>query len=244
MDVLQKFLLGVTVKYIIPRLAGQGDAVNTTLNEKDMALLNIKRKKGSVTVILGTREMGKSELAYRWAEVLDRRTYGVSPEQKPPGWIERITLSDIKEKVKPWSTIIFDDLPAYAGNRDYNNSLVQELEQLIPLCRHEKCLHLIFNSQSSAQADKYILDCDLAFFKPLGILMDDVERPNIRRIYRNEVNPFFDGRSEWFIKRHAWMRSRSFIGGISVAKVPRTKTLEGGAVVLEPDEEESEEPGQ
>lgn len=199
------------------------------LSKKDVAFITVKRKDGSVSVIIGTRDLGKTEVAYRLAELLDRRTYCVSPEQRPPSWIEWVTLEDVPEAIEPWSTIIFDDLPAYASNRDYNTSLVQKIERMIPLCRHQKHLHLIFCTQSAAQADRYILDCELAFFKPVGLLMADIERPNIAQIYKRLVNPYFDGRSEWWIKRHVMMMSRGFIGGIPITRVPRNKAEADGA---------------
>lgn len=190
-----------------------------TLTEKDVALIELRRKDGAVIVILGTRGTGKTELAYRLAEFLEKPVYAVSPEQKPhPAFIKRIKLEEIEE-VPPSSTIIADDLPAYASNRDYNEALVRQLERIIPMCRHERKLHLIFVSQSAAQADKYILDCDMAFLKPLGLLYDDLERANIRRIYRNYVDPEFDGKSEDFIVRHAYMLSRSYRGIVEIKKV-------------------------
>jgi hypothetical protein len=60
-------------------------------------------------------------------------------------------------------------------------------------------IQLIFCSQSAAQADKYILDCDLAFFKPLGLLYHDLERPAIKRIYRDWVDPVFQGKDDFWI---------------------------------------------
>ena len=224
------------------------EAQQQAITEKDYALSIVKKKKGSVTVNLGTRETGKSELSYRLAEFFGRRTYAVSPEQRPPSWIQWVSIKEVEQKVLPYSTLIFDDLPAYASNRDYNDLLVQEMERLIPMCRHKRALHLIFNSQSSAQADRYILDCELAFLKPLGILMDDVERPNIRRIYRNEVDPYFEkvmeqsSDPELAIKKHAWMRSRYWKGGVEIAMVPRSKEdeiIEGEIVeISEPEEAE------
>jgi len=182
--------------------------------------MNLKKKLGAVVVILGTRDTGKTELAYRLAEFLGKPTYAVSPEQRPhPDFIQRIKLEEVNELVKPNSTVIFDDLPVYASNRDYNEALVRELERMIPMCRHERRLHLIFSSQNAAQADKYILDCDMAFFKPLGLLYDDLERPNIRRIYKNEVDQHFEGKNDYWIVRHAFMWSRTYKGIIEIKKV-------------------------
>jgi len=182
------------------------------------ALQTVKDKKGSVTVLLGTRSTGKSELAYRLAEFYARPTFAVSPEQRPPAWIRPIGLGDIDKVVPPRSTLILDDLPVYASNRDYNNQLVQALERIIPMVRHRRQLHLIFCSQNSAQADKCILDCDLAFLKPLGILCQDVERPFIRRVYKEDVDPEFEGKGESWIVRHAFMMSRTYKGIVEIAR--------------------------
>lgn len=198
-----------------------GPAVSyAILDDKDKALINLKRKRGAVVVDLGTRDTGKTELAYRIAEFLEKPTYAVSPEQNPhPDFIQRIRPDEVNERVPPNSTIIFDDMPAYASNRDYNEALVREMEKIIPMCRHERKLHLIFASQSAAQADKYILDCDMAFLKPLGLLSADVERPHIKRIYETKVNQYFVGKSDAWTHRHAYMMCRSWEGLISIAKV-------------------------
>lgn len=205
--------MGAALRYLLPMVLPnepqqlpEGDYYDDNDYTRDEALITCKNEKGSVTVILGTRTTGKSELAYRVAEFFGRPTYAVSPEQKPPYPIERILLSQI-DSVPKWSTVICDDLPAYASNRDYNTELAITLERIVPMVRHERCLHLIFVSQSAAQADKYILDCNLAFLKPLGLLMDDVERPYIKKIYREKVTPLFRGRSLMWTRQHAYMMS-------------------------------------
>jgi len=201
-----------------------------TLTEKDIALINLRRKDGAVIVVLGTIDTGKTELCYRLAEFLDKPTYAVSPQQKPPSWIEWIKLDEIFEKVKPDSTLICDDLPAYASNRDYNEALVKQLERITPMVRHDPQppefptgrLHLIFASQSSAQSDKHMTTgVEAAFFKPLGLLFEDLERPNIKKIYTEYVNPIFDGKSLDWVRRHAYMWSREFRGLIKVEKTTR-----------------------
>jgi len=207
---------------LAPRILGQTqeEPQQNVLSEKDVALINLRQKDGAVVVILGARGTGKSELAYRLVEFLDKPAFAVSPEQKPhPTFIQRINLDEIDERVPPGSTLLMDDLPVYASNRDYSDALVKNLERIIPMVRHERKLHLIFNSQSSAQADKYILDCDMAFFKPLGLLYNDFERPNIRRIYQKEVDQHFEGKSDDWIVRHAFMWSREYKGLIGVKKV-------------------------
>jgi hypothetical protein len=186
---------------------------------KDKALLDVKNKLGSVAVLLGTRDTGKTTLAYRYAQFLGRPTFAVSPEQRPPSWITRVELKDIEDRVPVHSTLIVDDLPVVAGNRDYNQALVQKLEKIIPMCRHDRQWHLLFCSQSAAQADKFVLDCDIAFLKPQGILSADVERPFISKLYRDEVNPLFDRRDSFWVKRHAYCITRTWKGIIEISKV-------------------------
>ncbi len=195
--------------------------------KKDMALLNIKQKKGSVTVVLGSRDTGKTELCYRVAEFLGRPTFGIFPQQRPPPWITKLTLDDIFTKVPRMSTLICDDLPSYASNRDYNDLLIRALEKAIPMVRHEPHppeyplgeIHLIFSSQSAAQADKYILDADMVLLKPLGLLMGAVERPAVDKIYRTFVNPEFEGKDDNWIHKHSYLMTRTWRGIINVSKV-------------------------
>ena len=220
-----------------PQAQETDSAGNTMLNDKDLALLNIKRKAGSVTVVVGTRETGKTELCYRYAEFLDRPTYAVSPQQRPPSWITWMQLEDVLERLPSKCTLILDDIPAYMSNRDYNEAFSRVVEKAVPMVRHEKQppdypigeVHLIFSTQSTAQADRYILDADIAFFKPLGLLMDDIERPSIAKIYRNVVNPEFDGHDDYFIQRHAYMMSRSYKGLIEVSQAKGHARTEAGA---------------
>jgi len=206
----------------------QSQKPTMTLDTKDVALLTVKQKPGSVTVIFGSRDTGKTELAYRLAEFFGRPTFAVSPQQKPPSWIEWIKeINDIFTRVPRGSTLLMDDLPAYFSNKDYQESFARAVERVIPMVRHEPQppeypigeVHLIFSSQSSAQADRYILDCDLALLKPLGLLMGEIERPSIAKIYKTLVNPCFEGRDEMFIKQHAFMLSRTYKGLITFKKV-------------------------
>lgn len=198
-----------------------GDDVNPIRND---ALCEVIRKDGSVSVWIGTRETGKTQGSYREAEMFDRPIYCVSPEERPPSWITQVNLNDIDD-LPSNITLILQDLPAYMSNNDYNNELIIELERIVPLCRHKRKWHLIFNTQSAIQADKYILDCELAFMKPWGVLMEDVERPGIRRIYKNWVMPYFEGKSEYFIRTHAFMKSRTYVGGIAITKPPAGKEV-------------------
>jgi len=220
------FQVALKLAPILMGYKSQPQKSRTVLSGKDVALINIRQKKGSVIVLLGSRDTGKTELAYRLAEFLDRPTFAISPQQKPPDWITWIKLEEIETRVPSMSTLICDDLPSYFGNRDYNEALSRLLERIIPMVRHERMppdfpvgeVHLIFSSQSAAQADRYILDADAAFLKPLGLLMQDIERPHIAKIYRTLVDPEFEGKDDAWIQRHAYFLSRTYKGILEVKK--------------------------
>lgn len=189
-----------------------------TLDQKDVALVNLRQKDGAVIVIVGARGLGKTELAYRLAEFLDKPAFAVSPQQVPhPNFIQRISLDGIDEKLIPDSTIIFDDVPAYMSNRDYSEGLVKAVEKLVPMVRHKR-LHLIFATQSSGIADKHIFDADAVFVKPGNILFEDLERPAVKRLYQL-ANQYFDGKDDEWVKRHAFLATREWSGLIEVKKV-------------------------
>ena len=125
---MDRVLLGLAYKFIYPWIRHklqpqqQGHVIN--YSEKDQALLNLKMKEGAVVVIVGSRGTGKTELAYRLAEFIDKPIYAISPEQVPhPSSIELIGFEEIDEKVMPKSTVIFDDVPVYLSNRDYHDQL-------------------------------------------------------------------------------------------------------------------------
>jgi len=193
-----------------------------TVTDKDTALMEVKNKAGSVSVLIGTRDTGKSVCSRRLARFYDRPTYIVSPQEETPGWMHAINFQDIEQGIPEYSTLILDDIPAYAGNRQYSNETVQLVERIVPMVRHPRQppefpigrVHLIFCTQSSAQADKYILDCDLAIFKPLGLLIE--ERPNVARIYKNFVNPVFEGKDTPWIKSHGYLMTPTWRGVIEI----------------------------
>ncbi len=221
----QETFLGMMLKSFLPGLLA-GGSNTTTFDAKDQALMEVKRKAGSVTVVVGTRETGCTTLCLRLAEFFGRPTYAVSPQETPPYWVKSVTLSEALSIIPENSTLILDDLPVYMGHRDYNETDVKRMEKAIPMVRHEKHppefligkVHLIFRTQSLAEADKYIGGCDLAFFKPQGLLTADMERNYAQRIYRKEVNPYFAGRSHDFILKHAWMKHQMYCGPITITK--------------------------
>jgi len=225
------------VKTHYPELFGAVAVSSENPQGAAVGLNALKKKTGANIVLLGSRGVGKTELSYSLARFLGRPTFAVSPQQTPPSWITLLKLHEVFTKLPRMSTLIMDDLPAYASNRDYREELIQSLEKLIPMIRHEPHppeqpvgeIDIIFCSQSAAQADKYILDCDMALFKPLGLLAADYERPNIKRIYRDYVDPYFAQATtggndpanvdEW-VHHHAWLRCREYNGGIYFDKVP------------------------
>ncbi len=224
----QNDMLGMFFQ-LLPKVLGMtgtgGNTVN--YNSKDQALMEVKGKAGSITVVLGTRETGCTTLCLRIAELFARPTFIISPQETPPAWAKPVTLSQALSGMIPeHSTLILDDLAVYMGNRDYSDADVKKMEKAIPMVRHDKHppdypigkTHMIFRTQSAAQADKYILDCDLAFFKPLGLLTNDMERPSIARLYRKEINPYFAGKNTEFVRKHAYMMHQSYRGLITVSK--------------------------
>lgn len=217
MNTLQLFALAYKfAPYFLRRNQPQKPGI--VLTEKDVALIELRQKEGAVIVILGTRGTGKTELAYRLAEFIDKPIYAVSPEQNPrPDFIQRIKLEEINT-IPPGSTLILDDAPTYISSRDYHEALVREVEKIIPVVRHEKKLHLIVISQSGSFIDKWTLDAEAVFLKPPSILIMDVERPGIRKIYQ-VANQYFEGQNSDWVRRHAFMVTPTWRGIIEVKMV-------------------------
>jgi hypothetical protein len=186
------------------------------VTDKGTALMELKHKLGAVIIVMGTRGTGKTELAYRLAEFLGKPTYAVSPEQKPhPSFITQINLTDLSESIPPGSTAILDDAPVYLSSRDYHDVLVQEVERIVPMVRHERKLHLIVVTQSGSFIDKWLLDADALFLKPQSMLASDIERPGIKRVYQL-ANPYFEGKDTEWILRHSYLMTPTWRGLIEV----------------------------
>ena len=160
----------------------------------------IKRKAGAVILIIGKREAGKTVLAQRLGQVFERPTYSISPEQHPPPWITEMELKDLNKFPPRFSTVILDDIPAYMSSRDYHNPLVKVVEGIIPVVRHKRKIFLVFCTQTSSQADRYILDADLVILKPFTSLYADLERPAVKKL-ADRVMPIFSEMSEAEQKR-------------------------------------------
>lgn len=173
------------------------------------AITDFRHEEGAVALILGRRKSGKTICAYRLAEIIGRPTYAISPEEKPPDWIEEISLEKLEDMPPPWSTLIMDDLPTYASQRDYTDPSVRALERLIPVVRKRRKIILIFSSQASSLSDRYVTDAELNFLKPKNLLLP--ERPEVARLYK-EVMPIFDSMSVRQNQRHVFLWSQAWRG--------------------------------
>jgi len=178
-------------------------------------ILALRKKDGAVVLILGRRESGKTILAQRLAEILERPTYAISPEQSTPHWIREIKLEQVSELPPPNSALILDDIPVYASQRDYTDTFIRALEQLIPVVRHRRKIILIFSSQSSGLSDKYIMDSDIILLKSANMLFSDLERPSVVKLYK-QVMPIFDEMSLRQQQKHCFLFSQSWKGLVRV----------------------------
>jgi len=185
--------------------------------EDTLSVRMLKRKEGSVTLIVGCRESGKTVLGYRLAELLGRPIYAVSPEENPPSGIAELKFEELDEQPPPRSTLFLDDLPAYMGSRDYQNRFVQVVERLVPIVRHKRKLHLIFSTQLASLSDKYAMDADCVIFKPPSLLYEDIERASVRR-RQDAIAHIWEGKSEDWIHRHCYILSHREKGLVGVQK--------------------------
>ena len=186
----------------------------TVLDTKDAALINLRNKDGAVVLILGKRESGKTILSHRLAEFLGRPTYAITPNQHPPQGIKEIKLEEI-ETVPPNSTLILDDLPVYMSSRDYTEKFARSVEKLIPIVRHKKIM-LIFISQTSGFADRWVMDADAIFIKQMSLLYAELERPAVKKLM-DKAAPYFEGKSDMWTKRHCYLVTDSWEGVLLIS---------------------------
>lgn len=210
-------LLAFAINQLLPQTPGQALPAGELELADTPCVELLRRKDGSVTIIIGRRESGKTVLGYRLAELLGRPVYAVSPEQKPPTGVTRIDIEELDTEPPPNSTLFLDDIPVYASQRDYGVAAVRVLEKLIPVVRHDRKLHIISATQSSGLSDKFILDADMVLLKPANLLFGDLERPAVSRFYR-EVQPLFDEMSEYAQKRYVYVLTQGWRGMVRVLK--------------------------
>ena len=213
---LMALALNLALQKFFPPVAQEQPQVDAIPELADIPpVRQLKHKEGAVVLVLGRRESGKTILSQRLAQIIGRPTFAISPEQKPPPWITELKLEELTHEPPPWSTLLCDDLPAYLSSHDYSNALAKTLEHLIPVCRHRRKLCLVFLTQSAAMSDKYVLDSDLIFFKPLNLLFQDLERPAVARLYK-AIGPLFDRMTEAERRRHAFLLSPDWRGLVRI----------------------------
>lgn len=178
---------------------------------------SLLQKQGSVVPILGAPEMGKTVIARRLAEIIDRPTFCVSPEEKPPKWITWITLDDVLDakKVPTMSTVILDDILLYASIRDYTSPAVQKLERTMSVARHKRKIIIIWCAQVSALVDKNLLMGPMVILKPPSLLFEDIERDAVRKLHKR-AEEIWAGKSEGWLHRHCYVIGHSFEGVVKV----------------------------
>ena len=176
-----------------------------------LPIQNLKKREGAIITIFGRPLGGKTICAYRLAEIIGRPTYAISPEQKPPPWIEELKISDIADKPPPYSTLIADDILSYFSSRDYNEPFAQAMESIIPAARHRRKLIVILVAQTSGLADKYGLRSDLVILRAPDLLYEDIERSSIKKL-QDRAASYWEGKSEGWLQRHAYIVSYDYAG--------------------------------
>ena len=209
------FVLGLAYQYLFGKDKGEEEKPQIPELGEIAPIIKLRHKEGSVIIVLGRRESGKTVVCQRLAEIIGRPTYMVSPEQKPPNWIQELKLEQLAELPPPNSTLILDDLPTYMGSRSYQDALVQQVEHLIPVVRHRRKIILIFSSQTSGQADKWVMDADLIIMKAMGWLYSEVERPAVKKL-ADSIMPAFRSMSEYQQKRHCFLFSDDYKGLVRI----------------------------
>ena len=217
---LFNLLANIAISLINEKLQGQQEQQKTQGFPEvwDVPVVkDLVNRDGSVVLILGRIETGKTVLGYRLCQGLQRPIYAISPEQTPPEWAKEIKLEEIAEKPPPNSTLFCDDLPLYASQRDYYDTYVRTLERIIPVVRHKRRIHLLFSAQSSGMIDKFVMAANMIFFKPPNLLFLDIERPSVRAIYR-KLMPIFNQMTEDQLKRHAFLWAQNWRGLVRIDK--------------------------
>ncbi len=217
-----------------------GDSYNTNIDDypeisEIPPVKKLQAREGTIVPVLGAPEEGKTVVACRLAELIDRPTYMVSPAVKPKyNWIKHITFDafirnmDKKskvndQKIEPYSVVILDDALDYASSKDAreNDAKVRELERIIPVARHEHKIILIVCAQVSSLLDKYLLSGAMIVLKRPSILFEDTERIGVKKLYDRAYDSW-EGQSDAFCHRHAYIISHNW-EGLAAVNLPQNK---------------------
>lgn len=134
-----------------------------------------------VYLILGGRGTGKTALALRLAQILDRDTYAIGiPSSVAPKGLNTMLMTDIAS-VPKHSVVIIDDASLYASSADARSAPMLALQGLINICRHVD-VTLLITGQQAASLYKYVMDADGLFLKPPGLLFKEFERAEVAKL--------------------------------------------------------------
>ncbi len=171
----------------------------------------IAQRDGAVISILGRPLCGKTFAAYRLAEIFNRPTYAISPQQTPPYGVKRLTLDQIDNEPPPFSTLIADDILGYMSSRDYADAFVKAMDTISQTARHERKVMLIFCMQVSGLADKYCLTGDIVILKAPSLMYADLERPAVKRFHDRAAH-YWQGKPEEWLQKHCYVLSHEWEG--------------------------------
>lgn len=131
--------------------------------------------------ISGPRGSGKSALAYRIAQDMQRETFILNAPIHLP-WVQPLNPKHLDD-VPEGCVVIVDDAGQVASSRDYNSKIGQAAIKVAIEARHED-LVVIANTTISSLVNKYLLDADAVFFKRPSDMSEFVERQGMQRILR------------------------------------------------------------
>ena len=135
-----------------------------------------------VYLVLGARGTGKTALALRLTEILERSTYAVGiPNDVAPSWITPVTIDDLIDTPNH-SVVIIDDASLFASTSQARSPEMLALQELINICRHVD-ITIIITGQQAASIYKYVMDADALFLKPPSLLFKEFERAEVAKLF-------------------------------------------------------------
>ncbi len=150
------------------------------LEDPTPMLVKLYKSPNGIIGVLGARGTGKTALSLAIAQFLNRPIYaiGISPQAMDD--LGTSIGPDEIDTVPDGSTIIIDDAGLSFGTRDYAQEASQKLHDLLATVRHRDIM-IIANSTSSATMDRYLLDADIIFLKPVSRFHAEAERRGIQK---------------------------------------------------------------